>query len=127
MGCLVQRGSSQLVTAPADPALHIGLTGLVAPGRQAKVCTNVARSAEAIRPIDRRAERKCGEWPDTLHGHQSPARWLDTNLVEHTFRENPGPLVWRIMRAIEPYGTPTPMLPVAEGYRIRFEGHVRQR
>jgi hypothetical protein len=78
---------SQLVAAPADPTLHIGRTGLVAPGRQAEVCTNVARSAEAIRPIDRCAERKGSEWPDTLHGHQPPARWLDTNLVEHTFGE----------------------------------------
>ena len=81
MGGLVQRGSSQLVAAPADPALRVGLTGLLAPGRQAEVRANVARSAEAIRPVDCCAERKGGERPNTLHRHQTPARWLDANLV----------------------------------------------
>ena len=87
MGCLVECGASQLVAAPADPALHVGLAGLVAPGRQAEMRADVARSAEAVRPVDRGAERQGGEWPDALHGHQPPARWLDTHLVEHTLGE----------------------------------------
>jgi hypothetical protein len=88
MGGFVQRGSSQLVAAPADPALHVGLTGLVAPRCQAEVRAHVARSAEAIRPVDCCAERKGGERPNTLNGHQPAARWLDTDLVEHTLGES---------------------------------------
>jgi hypothetical protein len=49
MGCFIQRRSSQLVTASADPALHISFAGFVTPGRQAEVRADVSRSAKAFR------------------------------------------------------------------------------
>src|SRR5207248_1749327 len=87
VGRLIERGAGKFIATPANATLHVGFTGLIASGRQAEVCTNVARSAEAIRSVDGCAERQGSQRPDTLHCHEPPTYWLDTHLVEHTFGE----------------------------------------
>ena len=54
--------------------------------RMAVILTALAFRATIDRPD--RFRRSRDEWPDTLHRHQTPARWLDTNLVEHTLGES---------------------------------------
>src|SRR3712207_6386013 len=46
VGGLVEGCPGKLVTAPADPALHVRLAGLIAPGCQAKVRPHVPRPLE---------------------------------------------------------------------------------
>jgi hypothetical protein len=61
MGCLVERGASHLVAAPAGTALHVGFAGLVERWRQAEMRADIPRPSEAVRLIDRGAERQCGK------------------------------------------------------------------
>lgn len=55
----------ELVAAPADLALDVGLVGLVARQRQAEIRIDVSRPPEPIRPVDRRPghERRAGANP----------------------------------------------------------------
>ena len=78
---------AKLVAASADPALHVGLAGLVASRRQAEVRADVTRSSEAVWPVDRGAECERGERADARHGHQVSARGLDADFIEHPLRE----------------------------------------
>ncbi len=72
VGRFVECRAGQLVAAAADPALHVGLAGLVASRRQAEVRADVTRPSEAVRPVDRGAECE-GEWPHL---------WLDATYVK---------------------------------------------
>ena len=87
MGRLVERRAGQLVAAPADAALHVGLAGLVAARRQAEMRADVARLSEAVRLVDRGAERQRGQRADARHRHQPAADRLDPHRVEHALGE----------------------------------------
>ena len=54
--------------------------------------TNVPRSPEAVRPVDRGAEGERGDRADARHPHQAPADLLTAGEVENLLGE-PGELV----------------------------------
>src|SRR5580704_12375976 len=51
VGCLIECGTGQFVTASADAALYVGLAGLVAPRRQAEMGADIARLSKATRLV----------------------------------------------------------------------------
>jgi len=65
---LEKRGASTFVTASADPAPDVGLSGLAASQRQPQMRSNVSRIRKAIRPKDLGAEGERGDrtTPGTL-------------------------------------------------------------
>jgi site-specific DNA recombinase len=87
VGGLVQGRPGELVAAAADPALHVGLAGLVALRRQAEVGADVARAPEAVGPVDGGAEGERGQRADAGHARQPPADRLVARDVEHTLGE----------------------------------------
>jgi hypothetical protein len=50
VGSLIERGAGEFVAAATDPALDVGLAGLVACGGQAEMSAHIARPPEAVRP-----------------------------------------------------------------------------
>src|SRR5262245_3236227 len=52
MSCLIQRGAHHFVTAAADVAVIVDLSGAVAPWRQAEMRSHIARSLETLGDID---------------------------------------------------------------------------
>ncbi len=88
MCCLVERGARQFVATPAYAALHIGLAGLVASRRQAKMGADVAPFSKTVGMIDGGAERQRGQRPDAWRRHQSATCRLGPNLVEHLLGES---------------------------------------
>src|SRR5699024_1473437 len=53
---LVECGAGELVAASTDPALDVGLAGLIARRRQPEMCADIARAPEALGPVDGGAE-----------------------------------------------------------------------
>ena len=60
MRCFIQGSAGEFVAAAADATLDIGFTRLVTPWCQAEMGADIARAAEAVRPVDRGAELSIG-------------------------------------------------------------------
>src|SRR5215203_6987356 len=83
MGRLIERGAGELVAAAADLTLDVGLARLVARRGQAKMRAHVARSSEAVRPVDCRPKGERRDRTDARNTHQPAADCLLPDDVLH--------------------------------------------
>src|SRR5258708_2033763 len=87
VGRLVEGGAHHRITAAADVAIVISLSGAVAPWRQTEVRSDVSRSREAPACVDAGSESKRHQGAAAGNGHQpvtdgTPPRQLTTQAIE---------------------------------------------
>ena len=84
---LVEGGAHHRITATADVAIVISLSGAVAPWRQTEMRSDISRSREALGRVDAGSVSKSYDRADAGNGHQPvadgiPPRQLTAQAIE---------------------------------------------